>query len=384
MLLLCLLMASHLHAAADTASPQAARFLPSHTVASSAVGTPSSTHTPLTLRITADPLLNGYTNVVVKWELLVNGTPQQKGSLSLLIPASRHPTLLHLPAHLPTGNEDAWLRLDYHSPRASSPLIATEWLLLKPYSTDDLIPAAGDLSFTDSNDVFTIHSQKAFLQFDKESGFMLHFEADHHLLSDSGGPTPALWDSVQPRLQLFSTSTGTQLVIVRAEYTLPEVSSLLHLSYTINAAGVMLVEQSLEPDTTRQALAPPPPRFGMTLRLPGEYDSITSYGLASQDTTGTIPSIHSTHLPAFNVRWCAFMDHEGRGIRISADSNYFNISIQPSALRAAADTAMLRSGKLSTQVNISRPFPADRVPDNVVKFSYKITPIFPPARRDHQ
>jgi hypothetical protein len=241
-------MASHFQAAVDTSSPHTARFIPSPAVASS--GIPSPPHTPLTLRITADPLLKGYTNVTVKWELVVNGTPQQKGTLPLLIPASRHPTLLHLPAHLPTGSEDARLRLDYHSPRPSSPLIATEWLLLKPYSTDDLIPAAGDLSFNDSNDVFTIHSPKAFLQFDKESGIMLRFEADHHLLSDSGGLTPAFridsptsprpttaWDSAQPRLQLFSTSTGTQLVIVRAEYTIPEVSSLLHLSYTINAAG---------------------------------------------------------------------------------------------------------------------------------------------------
>jgi hypothetical protein len=366
MLLLCILMASHFQAAVDTASPQAARFLPSLAVASSAAGSPSTAHTPLTLRITADPLLKGYTNVMVKWELLVNGTPRQKGALPLLIPASRRPTLFHLPAHLPTGSEDAWLRLDYHSTRPSSPLIATEWLLLKPYSTDDLIPAAGELSFTDSNDVFTISSPTLAMQFDKETGL-------------TSALAPALWDSIQPRLQLFSTSTGTQLVIVRTEYTLAEVSSLLHLSYTINAAGVMLVEQSMEPDTTRQVAAPPPPRFGMTLRLPREYDSITWYGLASQDSTGEIPSIHSIHLPAFNVRWCTFTDHEGRGIRISADSNFLNISIHD-----AADTSMPQSGKLSTQVYISRPFPADRVPDNAVKFCYKITPIHPPARRDHQ
>jgi hypothetical protein len=393
MVLLCILMASHFQPVVDTASPQVAHFIPSP------AGTPSPANTQLTLRLTAGPLLKGYTNIIVKWEMFVNGASHQKGTLPLRIPVSLHPVLIHLPAHLPTGNEEAWLRLDYHSTgpssshsspsssgtKLNSAPIATEWLLLKPYSTDDFIPAAGELSFSDSNDVFTINSPKAFLQFDKESGLMLRFEADHHQLSNA--LTPELWDSAQPRLQLFSTSTGTQLVIVRAEYTIPEVSSLLHLSYSINAAGVMLVEQSLEPDTTRQANAPPPPHFGMTWLLPPGLDSITWYGLSPQDTTGAVPSIHSSyfpasqssHLPAFNVRWCVFTDHEGRGIRISADSNFLNISIHA----AAADTAMLHSGSLSTQVNISRSFPDYRVPYNAIKFSYKITPMLPPARRDH-
>jgi hypothetical protein len=371
MLLLCVITVSHFHLAdtsfhlADTAPSKAARFIP------------SPPGTPLTLRITTDPLLKNFTNITVKWELLVNGSAQQKGTLPLHIPASRHPVLVHLPAHLPTGNEDAWLRLDYHgttttSPliATASPLIATESLLLKPYSTDDFIPAAGDLSFTDSNDVFTIGSSKMLLRFDKETGLIQHFEADHRLLADTGTLTPALWDSVQPRLQLFSTSTGTQLVIVRSEYTLPEVSSLLHLSYSINAGGVMLVEQSLEPDTTRQGGAPPPPHFGMTWLLPPGFDSIVWYAPATDDITGAIPSIHSSSLPASNVpasnvRWCAITDHEGRGIRISADSNYLNISL------------------LSTQVHISRPFPADEIPSGAIRFSYKITPILPAVRRDH-
>src|SRR6202000_1106561 len=116
----------------------------------------------------------------------------------------------------------------------------------------------GQLSFADGPDTFIIRSPLIHLEFNKQTGWLQHYEvkgavlfddrlglrADFWLAGDYDTSTEsAPWRSASnhPHLQLFSISTGSELVIVRTEYTLPETACLLHLSYTINASGQMLV-----------------------------------------------------------------------------------------------------------------------------------------------
>ena len=97
------------------------------------------------------------------------------------------------------------------------------------------------------------------------------------------------------------------MIIVRAEYTLPATSCLLHLSYTINAKGEMLVGQQLEADSTQKGEALP--CFGMRWLLPADYDSIEYYGRGRMadspwtgiyhDTAGkpSSPDSHQRNIP---------------------------------------------------------------------------------------
>ncbi len=315
-----------------------------------------------TIRINNDTLLRRYTNIILEGQLLVNGSAGQKGAFRTLLLSPRRPTLVHLPVRLLPGNEEVDVRVVLRRPATSSDRIASpnpvlplfnELLPLRPWREDNTIRPAGDLVFTDTNGIFTITAANTLVQFDKQTGWLLHYEAGHVLLmGDTAGLQPALWTpTIQPRLQLFSTSTGAQLVIVRAEYTLPEANSLLHMSYTINAAGQMLVSQALEADSSRQGS--PLPRFGMNWMLPPGLDSVTWYGLAPGTPVPTSAAPASTspapalpdRSPAIrtspvtgsrestypSVRRLSLTGRDGKGLQITADSSLLQLRTFPAS-----------------------------------------------------
>ena len=321
-----------------------------------------------TIRINNDTLLRRYTNIILEWQLLVNGKARQKGVFHALLISPRRPTLVHLPVRLLPGNEEVDVRVVLRQPARSTNQPASpnriastnpvlplfnELLPLRPWREDNTIRPAGDLVFTDTNGIFTITAANTLVQFDKQTGWLLHYEAGHVLLmGDTAGLQPALWTpAIQPRLQLFSTSTGAQLVIVRAEYTLPEANCLLHMSYTINAAGEMLVSQALEADSSRQGS--PLPRYGMTWMLPPGLDSVTWYGLApgTPAPTSAVPAPTSS-APALpggspailtspvtgsrestypSVRRLSLTGRDGKGLQITADSSLLQLRTFPAA-----------------------------------------------------
>jgi len=236
---------------------------------------------------------------------------------------------------------------------------------VRPWKGDYSIPPTGEIAFTDSGDLFTVTSANAAFRFDKESGWLLHYETNHLVLvDDSAGLRPSIWPPsvTQPHLQLFSTSTGSQLVIVRAEYTLPEVACLLHISYTINAAGEMLVRQSLEADSTQPDTINRPalPSFGMNWLFLPALDSVTCYAPLA-DTTKTPDIFHPlpASIPSTPIRWIALTGADGKGVRIIADSNF---------------VSLYSTGR---QLRIMRPMPAFPTPYADFQYAFKISPILP-------
>jgi hypothetical protein len=252
-------------------------------------------------------------------------------------------------------------------------------LLLRPWPGSQIpVKPAGDLSFTDSNGLFTILSPIARLRFDKQTGWLQSYEVrDRRLVADSPGLKSRFWlepadpgyiaDSAAvssswkeagraPHLQLFSTSTGSQLVIVRAEYTLPETSCLLHLSYTINAAGEMQVGQSMEADSTKQGEALP--CFGMYWLLPAGFDSVAVYGGAATPFRETNAWSARTYS---GVRWCTITGPDGRGLRFTADSTLLSINTRSTDPRLFIDDP-------------SQPY---HLPYGNYRYTYKVSPVLP-------
>jgi hypothetical protein len=279
-----------------------------------------------TMRISTDSLSRKGNTITLDWQLLVNGFVRQKGSIPGLQLLPGHPRTVHLPVHVPGEGEEAFIKVGYREslrggpskdrPSGNGPILATQFLPFKPWNGDIRIPAAGELSFTDSSDVFTVSSPALHISFDKESGWIRGYEVDHYaLLADTNGLRPVL--PGLPHLQLFSTSTGSQMIIVRTEYIVPEISCLLHLSYTLNAAGALLVEQTLETDTTRlDSVAHPIDRLGMRWILPAGSDSLGWYGLTKGEHAGTLPSVHGTAdsvSEAIQVRRWSVRDSNNKG-----------------------------------------------------------------------
>ncbi|HVU97058.1 MAG TPA: beta-galactosidase domain 4-containing protein [Puia sp.] len=310
------------------------------------------------LRITNDSLLKNYTNITLHWQFLVNGLVRQQGSAPGLTLLPGHSRTLRLPLKPPAPGEESYIKVEYRKPLRNSPPLATQTLPLTPWGGDTRIPATGELSFTDSNNVFSIGSPTLQLSFDKESGWLLQYTVKGQtLLADSNGLRPAL--PAPPHLQLFSTSTGSQMVIVRTEYTVPDLSCLLHLSYMVNSNGALLVESTLETDTTRQdSILHPIDRFGVNWTLPTGADSLTWFG-----ATDSIPAIHKatapTAVPADNVRWCDIYDSTGKGLRLTADSNFLQLHIS----------------SLRTHIDIDSHLPSHPALPIHFHYSFKVTPL---------
>jgi len=363
---------------------------------------------PVILRILNDSGLHNYANIVLDWELRANGLVRQKGSLSNLPIPPKHPATVRLPVRIssaqPPSNAgasatDQELVLGLHYHYRNKPVLAEEQFLLKPWSgSQGSVHPTGELSFTDENGIFTIQSPGVLISFDKQTGWLQQYTIkDNPLLGDTPGCKTLFWlepadpgysaasaagsgtwkeASQAPHLQLFSTSTGSQLVIVRAEYTLPETACLLHLSYTINATGEMEVEQSMEADSSRQG--EPLPFFGMYWVLPPGFDTVTAYGSLpvspqadlSVSSHPPIPQIyHSPVAPPretnryTGIRWWAITRPDGKGLRLTADSTLLTIS-------TASTGARLR-------LDIGIPGPPDHRPYGNYKYAFKVTPLPP-------
>jgi beta-galactosidase len=397
----------------------------------------ASITTPATIRIYNPSAAASSANIALDWEIQADGVIGQKGRIGNLTIGSRQEKLVHLSLRIPNGaEEEIFLQVRYRlqpvgtqksvgtpqpvrTPRSSAspgtpipdgPILAQEQILLRAAAGKNLTVApAGELSFADENDTFSIRSPIIHLAFNKQTGWLQHYEVNgadlledtlglksNFWLSGHGpaslvswpGPTAAGGDSTSrasdsanawleatrgPRLQLFSTSTGSELVIVRTEYTLPAVSCLLHLSYTINAAGEMLVSQQLEPDSVQKPDSMqkgyPLPCFGMKWTLPSGYDSITYYG-KNADTSSWIaiycqklihtpaPDIHPRGTGAGSaIRWWKIIGQDGRGLQITADSTFLDVSALP-----------------SPQTELSIDYPHFDLPYANYRYAFKVSP----------
>ena len=300
-------------------------------------------------------VFNGYpshtlSNRALEWEVTLNGSVVQKGKVPVLTVAPQHSGTIRLPARIPASPGEVFLNISYRvkKPEPSLPagsIVAWEQLRLRDYVNDLSVHPAGELSFADSGGTFTITSAATALnlQFNKQTGWLQHYAMGaRQLVADSSGLITDLGHSPapgqEPRLQLFSTSTSTDMAVVKADYLIPETPLLLHARYTVNAKGEMQVEQFLEVDTTqpRDTAAGPsvvkyPPLFGMKWILPASFDSVIYYGAvpATDSCHRTRTDIY--HPPAddtgtwTDIRWCKLTDGLGHGLLIAADSSLLNL-----------------------------------------------------------
>src|SRR5579863_1266894 len=356
---------------------------------------------PITIRIlnTSPAPLH---NLFLEWSVETGGSITRKGKITILTLASQHPTLIRLPLRLPDDTAgESFLVLRY---RSATVLLAEQEFLLKPYRPTLSIPPTGEITQTEDNDIFTLHSPTIRISFNRQTGWLVHYEIKGiDLLDDTLGLRsnfrwPGYNDSAtapQPHLQLFSNTTSPEQMIVRTEYTLPATASLLHLSYTINAGGEMLVTQQVEPDTTQ-----PPPRpwslpcFGMQWILPPGYDSITGYGPLDSTWIGIfhdhpiLPSSSDPNTRAAStrtgIRWWAITDTDGNGLQFIADTPLLNTSAFrcfDSNLTTASDHPAARP-----QIQISIDLPTHSGPTTQpespnlttmgnLRYAYKVKPL---------
>ena len=341
----------------------------------------------VTIRVFNDYFFKDLSNIGLEWELLVNGVAGSKGRIAELGIAPQQSREFRLPVKMPAGaGNDLFLNIRYRLKKQELSLpaghvLAEEQLLLQEAHPAELsVMPKGELSFKDEDGAFTISCPAAGvnLRFNKQTGWLQQYMLKGAaLLDDTLGLKANFWraptdgdyaaglpaqlvawqhSTKEPKLQLFSTSTSSELVIVRADYTLPETFCNLHVRYTINALGEILADQVLELDTTQNVAGKEDtgsvsakglmlPRFGMQWVLPAGYDSIVYYGSGPQENYADRnysaqkgiygQTVADQFFPyarpqetgtKTNVRWWKIMDRQGKGLLITADSALLSMS----------------------------------------------------------
>ncbi|MDE6265142.1 MAG: DUF4981 domain-containing protein, partial [Paramuribaculum sp.] len=134
------------------------------------------------------------------------------------------------------------------------------------------------------------------IEFSRENGFMSKYEVEGvDMLADGAQLTPnfwraptdndyganlqlkyAAWKNPELKLKSLDAKKTDGLVLVTADYEIPAVHASLTMTYLINNAGAVKVEENLK--ASKEAKVSPMFRFGMQMRMPESFDRIQYYG----------------------------------------------------------------------------------------------------------
>jgi beta-galactosidase len=146
------------------------------------------------------------------------------------------------------------------------------------------------------------------------------------------------WKTAVTNAKLVSliSTIKDDIASIKASYTLPDVASQLNITYTVNAAGEMLVTENLKADTAQKIEIMP--RFGIQWIMPKDFENITYYGRGPfenyQDRNfsahvglykQTVSSQYFHYVTPqetgnkTDIRWFRIASKGGRGLEISSD-----------------------------------------------------------------
>ncbi|MBS7566778.1 DUF4981 domain-containing protein [Mucilaginibacter sp. Bleaf8] len=392
-----------------------------------------------TIELYNENFFKDLSNVSLNWEVIVNGKKQQNGDVQNISVAPQQTGRISLPIK-PTADGEAFLNVTYKLKKeeplvGAGHIIATDQLKLQGnYRNILLVESKGRLKKEESEHSITFTSTIARIVFDKQQGWMHSYSLKGTaMLDDQAALKPNFWRapndndygaSLQTKLKKWKTAVNNAKLIsftnqlqhdvatIKAVYSLPDVASQLTLSYTINAAGEVLINQQLKADTTQKTDMLP--RFGMQWILPIGFEQIIYYGRGPfenyQDRN------YSAHVGLYkqtvssqyfhyvtpqetgnktDIRWFRITNKNGKGLEITSDQNlsmsalhYRDSDLDDGDKRHQRHAADLIA-RPQTQLNIdykqmgvggidswhSRPMAKYQLPFGNYQYSFMIRPI---------
>ncbi|MBN1953403.1 MAG: DUF4981 domain-containing protein [Bacteroidales bacterium] len=306
-----------------------------------------------------------------EWELLANGEAVETGIVGELdvLPQQKKNVKLAYTTENKYLNKELLLTIRFRLKASEGLLpaghVAAENQLtisLLPTAKIDLKPAKSEcpLEIQESDLAYLIiESSSLRIEFEKQSGFLCKCRVDDQELLSEGSllrpnfwraPTDndfgaglqllyRVWEKPEMNLQTLRYKTQKDLVLVMAEYEMPEVQARLSLTYTINRDGAILVNQKLTSDKT--AKVPNLFRFGMQVQLPQDFEKISYYGrgpienYSDRSTASKIGLYHQTVDEQFypyirpqetgtktDIRWWEQTNISGWGLKFTADAPF--------------------------------------------------------------
>lgn len=259
-----------------------------------------------TIKVFNEFFFKNLSNVRLQWQLVLDGVVDTTGTIETLDVNPQESKNFVLPIHLEGKKfKEAFINLSYQLKQEEPFLpknfeIATEQLAFKGnWKNDVKIKGIAKISVDKTANSITFKSDKTKITFDKKTGFISGYTFENQAVLKEGYQLrPDFWrapndndfgaglqhqllpwkEAMQnPTLLTWNfTTTKENVVVVKAIYSLPQVSAELILEYEINSNGELNVVQKLNIDKTKEV--PMLPRFGMEMVLPKDFNKLHYYG----------------------------------------------------------------------------------------------------------
>lgn len=291
---------------------------------------------------------NDLTNFTMEWELIVDNKAVAEGEIPALKVAPQgkkeivipYLTALQKSMAAPCTPKEIFLNVKYRTANKdgildAGTILSYDQLPIKQYDSDQHFTEECERAFAKSNSpkvaedfkYYYIHSEVFKADFNKKTGFLERYRVyKSELLSeplvpnfnraltdnDNGAKLQkkyATWRNAQLKLTSMELKEGEESVKIFAKYDLQPAGGEIHLSYTINKMGDIMVEQTLVPKNeiavsssqsslsekgtaddyfvaTAGTTARPAEdvkvsdmfRFGMKFAMPAQFENVTYYG----------------------------------------------------------------------------------------------------------
>ncbi len=310
---------------------------------------------------------------LLEWTLLDDGVAVQKGVMDVPAVAPQHSANVTLPYAPECATGEVLLNVSFILKRNDGILpagqeVAKAQMVLSPYDFDRAFRAGSKAAHCltsmpevdESNSGFIrVRGENFALDFSKKTGYMSLYEVGGKTILNGGGTLApnfwragtdndygggvhtayAVWRNPDINLKSLSVKTEDGLVVVSADYDMPQVKAALSLTYRIDRSGYIRVTQKMT--VTPGAGISEMYRFGMRMQLPKDMDRSCYYG------RGPVENYADRKSSAFvgvysqtadeqayhyirpqetgtrsDIRWWKQTTIGGRGIRVTSDAAF--------------------------------------------------------------
>ena len=245
-------------------------------------------------------------NYLLRWTLTENGRALESGTINNLDVPANGSKVYTLNYDVPEGDTEILLNVDFVTKKAgglvdAGTTLSSNQLEIRPFNfTIGGFNNDSDLTATSVDDKnsqrLIVKTSSSQIEFDKKSGFISSYKVKGLELLEEGSrirpsfrraPTDneygngfanrsKAWRNPEIRLKDIKWEEKDGMVKVDAKYELPEIGALYSMEYTINSMGQVKLNARLTPDNG--ATLPELNRFGVSLKMPEEFDISKFYG----------------------------------------------------------------------------------------------------------
>lgn len=240
--------------------------------------------------------------------------------------------------------------------------VAREQFVVKPTFTNAIKAAEKEMTVKETATEISVQADSFKVVFSKSTGAMTSWiqnnaellqgvlepyfwkPANDNQRQSNYARTMGVWRNVAANRVVDGVDVAKPegLVTLHFRMNLPDVGADYILKYTLNSRGQIQVEADYQP---KQEKIPKIPKFGMRIRIPEKYQTISWYGRGVFENypdrkTAAFIGLYAATLDNFrtdyavpqdngnrcDVRWCSLADQQGNAIRVSG--------LQPLCFRA--------------------------------------------------